>query len=122
VKAYQFFYAAWNPIAAIIQTSLPCCLINVCARLCVSVANVLGSPRSVMTHELVDHCLFAFALYLHSAELLHLISPGHQIMGCLAQDDITCELLGQPLDPGSKIHSISHQCIRTPFFTTDDAR
>ena len=93
-----FFYTAMNPIAAIIQASFPCCLINVCVRLCVSacpmkcpflfcfigVANVLGSAGTVMTQELVDHRHFAFTLYLYSAQLLHIISPGYQIMCGLA--------------------------------------
>ena len=51
-----------------------------------------ASPN--VAQKLVGQYLLALALYLHSAERLHLISPGHQIMGCLAQDDITCELLG----------------------------
>ena len=75
-----------------------------------------------MTQELIDHCVHALALYLHGAELLHLIRTGHQIVSGLAQDDITAELLGESLDSGSQIHGVSHQGIGTPFFTTDDTR
>ena len=76
----------------------------------------------IMAQKFVGQDLLALTLYPYSAERLHLISSGHQIMSSLAQNNITAELLGESLDPGSQIHSISHQCIRTPFFTANYAR
>ncbi len=75
-----------------------------------------------MAQKLVGQYLLALALYPHSAERLHLISAGHQIMSSLAQNDITGKLLGKTLNPGSQIHRISHQGIGTPLFAPDDTR
>lgn len=48
-----------------------------------------------MAHKFVDHYFLAFSLYPHSAELLHLISAGHQIVGGLALNDIAGQFLSK---------------------------